>query len=128
MKFENTFTVVAPIDEVWAALMDIERVAPCMPGAEVLERTGENAYRVGVKVKLGPMSMLYRGQVEIAERDDAARHAVMRARATEARGQGTANAGRTHESRRTAGQHHGDGRDRPGDERQGRRDGSRSDR
>jgi uncharacterized protein len=92
MRFENTFTVQAPIEEVWSALMDIERVAPAMPGAEVLERTAENAYKVGVKVKLGPMSMLYRGQVEITERDDAARKAVMHARATEARGQGTATA------------------------------------
>jgi carbon monoxide dehydrogenase subunit G len=92
VKFENTFTVQAPVEQVWTALMDIERVAPAMPGAEVLERTGENAYRVGVKVKLGPMSLLYRGQVEIVEEDEAAKQAVMRAKATEARGQGMANA------------------------------------
>ena len=92
MRFENTFTVQAPIEQVWSALMDIERVAPAMPGAEVLERISEDAFKVGVKVKLGPMSLLYRGQVEIVERDEAARRAVMRAKATEARGQGTANA------------------------------------
>jgi uncharacterized protein len=92
MKFENAFAVSAPIEEVWDALLDLERVAPCMPGAEVLERTGENAYRVGIRVRLGPMSMMYRGEVEIVERDDEAREAVMRARAREARGQGTADA------------------------------------
>jgi carbon monoxide dehydrogenase subunit G len=92
MKFENAFAVHAPVDEVWAALMDVERVAPCMPGAEVLERTGDDAYKVGVKVKIGPISMLYRGQVEIVERDDATHRATMRARAKEARGQGTADA------------------------------------
>jgi carbon monoxide dehydrogenase subunit G len=92
MKFENAFAVHAPAAEVWQALMDVERVAPCMPGAEVLERVGDDSYKVGVKVKLGPISMLYRGQVEIVERDDTARHATMRAKAKEARGQGTADA------------------------------------
>jgi uncharacterized protein len=92
MNFENTFSVTAPIEQVWAALMDVEHVAPCMPGAEVRERVGDDAYIVGVKVKLGPISMLYRGRVEIVERDDAARQATMRAKAKEARGQGTADA------------------------------------
>ncbi len=92
MKFENRFTVHAPLPEVWDALMDVERVAPCMPGAEVLERVDDSAYKIGVRVKVGPISMQYRGQVEIAERDDAAHRATMRARAREARGQGTANA------------------------------------
>jgi carbon monoxide dehydrogenase subunit G len=92
MKFENAFVVQAPIDEVWSTLLDVERVAPCMPGAKVLERDGEDAYKVGIKVKVGPMSMTYRAEVEIAERDDAARVATMRAKAKESRGQGTADA------------------------------------
>ena len=92
MRFENSFLVDAPVEEVWSTLMDIERVAPCMPGAEVLERAGDNAYKVGIKVKLGPISMSYRGQVEIVERNDTSHTAVMRARAKEARGQGTADA------------------------------------
>lgn len=92
MKFENSFTVKAPIDDVYAVLLDVERVAPCMPGAEVLERLGDDAYRVGVRVRLGPMSMVYRGQVEITERDPAAHTATMQARAKETRGQGTADA------------------------------------
>src|SRR5215218_8918647 len=92
MQFVNEFDVAAPIDEVWDALLDVERVAPCVPGAEVMERTGDDAYKVGIKVKVGPMSMTYRGQVQIVERDADRRHAVMNARAKEARGQGTADA------------------------------------
>ena len=61
-----------------------------MPGAEVLERTGEDAYKVGIKVKVGPMSMTYRGEVEIVERDAEAHRAVMHAKAKETRGQGVA--------------------------------------
>jgi carbon monoxide dehydrogenase subunit G len=90
MKFENTFTVPAPIEEVWQTLMDVERVAPCMPGAEVLERIGDDSYKVAIKVRLGPISMQYRGEVQIVERDDESRQATMRAKAKEARGQGTA--------------------------------------
>ena len=92
MKFENAFTVPAPVDETWTTLLDLERVAPCMPGAEVLEQTGDNAYKVGIRVKVGPISMTYRGQVEVTERDDAAHRAIMRVKAREARGQGTADA------------------------------------
>jgi carbon monoxide dehydrogenase subunit G len=92
MKFENTFTVQAPPDEVLATLLDVERVAPCMPGAEVLERVDENAYKVGIKVRVGPISMTYRGEVQITERDETARTATMHATAKEARGQGTADA------------------------------------
>jgi carbon monoxide dehydrogenase subunit G len=92
VEFENTFAVGAPIDEVWDTVLDIERVAPCMPGAQVLERTGDDAYKVSVKVKLGPISMLYKGDVEILERDTSTHRALMRAKAMEARGQGTAEA------------------------------------
>jgi carbon monoxide dehydrogenase subunit G len=92
MRFENSFDVGAPIEEVWDALLDVERVAPTVPGAQVLERTGDDAYKVAIKVKVGPMSMTYRGEVEIVERDAATRRAVMKARAKESRGQGTANA------------------------------------
>ena len=92
MRFENQFDVDAPLEEVWDALLDVERVAPTVPGAQVLEQTGEDAYKVAIKVKVGPMSMTYRGEVEIVERDEAAHRAVMKARAKESRGQGTANA------------------------------------
>src|ERR671933_1835059 len=92
MRFENHFDVGAPIDEVWDAVLDVERVAPTVPGAQVLDRTGDDAYKVAIRVKVGPMSMTYRGEVEITERDEAAHRAVMKARAKESRGQGTADA------------------------------------
>jgi carbon monoxide dehydrogenase subunit G len=92
VRFEHEFSVPAAPALVWDALLDLQRVAPCMPGAEVLARSGEDAYRVGVRVRLGPISMLYRGQVKIVERDPAARRATLHASAQEARGQGTAEA------------------------------------
>jgi carbon monoxide dehydrogenase subunit G len=92
MQFQNSFEVDAPIEQVWETVLDVERVAPNVPGARVLERTGEDAYKVAIKVKVGPMSMTYNGEVEITERDPAAHRAVMKARAKESRGQGTADA------------------------------------
>ncbi len=92
MRFENRFAVDAPLERVWAAVLDVEGVAPMVPGAQVLEQIGDDAYKVAIKVRLGPMSMTYRGEIEVTERDDAAHRAVMRARAKEARGEGTADA------------------------------------
>jgi carbon monoxide dehydrogenase subunit G len=92
VEFENAFEVDAPVDKVWETILDVEHVAPNVPGAEVLEKKGDNAYKVGIKVKLGPITMQYKGDMEIVERDDAKRRAVMRVKAKEARGQGTADA------------------------------------
>jgi carbon monoxide dehydrogenase subunit G len=73
-------------------VLDFERVAPTVPGAQILEQTDENTYKVAIKVKVGPMSITYKGEVEITERDEQAHRAVMKARAKESRGQGTADA------------------------------------
>jgi carbon monoxide dehydrogenase subunit G len=73
-------------------MLDVKRVAPCVPGASVIEQTGDNAYKVAIKIKLGPVSMIYNGDVEIVEADPEARRAVMSAKAKESRGQGTADA------------------------------------
>jgi uncharacterized protein len=97
MKFENAFEVDAPVDEVWKAILDVERVAPNVPGASVIERTGDDAYKVGIKVKVGPITMNYKGDLQIVERDDEAHRAVMRVKAKEQRGQGTADADSTME-------------------------------
>jgi uncharacterized protein len=97
MRFENNFEVDAPLERVWETMLDVEKVAPTVPGAQVLERTGEDAYKVAIKVKVGPMSMTYRGDVQITDVDEAAHRAVMRARAKETRGQGTADANVTME-------------------------------
>src|SRR4051812_44386659 len=92
MEFDNEFEVTAPIDEVWKTMLDVERVAPCVPGAKVVEQTSDNAYKVEIKIKLGPVSMTYKGDVEIVEADEAAHRAVLGIKAREARGQGTATA------------------------------------
>jgi uncharacterized protein len=92
MKLEHAFDVAAPVEVVWELLLDLERVAPCLPGGEVTEKVDERAYKANVKVKLGPMQMTYRGDITITDVDESARRAVMAAKATEARGQGTARA------------------------------------
>ncbi len=92
MDLDSAFTVTAPIDQVWATLMDFEEVAGCVPGAQVLNKLSEDAYQVGMKVKLGPVTMQYKGQMEVVERDEKAYRAVLKGSAKEARGQGTAQA------------------------------------
>lgn len=92
MEFDNSFSVQKPIDEVWSTMLDLERVVPCVPGAKVLEKTGDNSVRAEVKIRLGSMSMSYSGPAEIVERDDEARRAVLKALAKEAGGQGNAEA------------------------------------
>src|SRR4051794_17025817 len=92
MEFDNSFTVDAPVDDVYAALLDLERVTPAMPGAQVLEKIDDEHYKVAIKVKLGPVTMTYRGDVTVVSRDPAAHSAVLDVKAREARGQGSANA------------------------------------
>lgn len=89
---ENDFTVVATPDDTYALMTDVERVAPCIPGASITGRRDDGAYDALVTMKMGPMSLTYKGVIEIIERDDAARTAVMRAKATETKGQGSAQA------------------------------------
>lgn len=92
MDLDSAFTVTAPIDQVWTTLMDFQEVAGCVPGAEVLSKLSEDAYQVGMKVKLGPVTMQYKGQMEVVERNEKAYRAVLKGSAKEARGQGTAQA------------------------------------
>lgn len=92
MQIDSTFSVVAPIDKVWDTLMDFQRVAGCVPGAQILNKLSDDAYQVGMKVKLGPVTMQYKGQMTVLERDAAEHRAVLQGRAQETRGQGTAEA------------------------------------
>jgi carbon monoxide dehydrogenase subunit G len=92
MEFNNSFTVQKPLEEVWSKMTDLERVIPAVPGAAILEKTGGDAVRAEVKIKLGSMSMNYSGPAEIVEKDDAAHRAVRTAQAKEAGGQGNADA------------------------------------
>jgi carbon monoxide dehydrogenase subunit G len=89
MKLENEFTVPAPVEAAWSVLLDVERVAPCLPGAS-LDGEQDGEYAGTMKIKIGPITSTYKGTVKIEEADEAARRAVMRAQARDSRGQGTA--------------------------------------
>ncbi len=89
---ENEFTVAATPEDTYALMTDVERVAPCIPGAAITGKRDAGGYDATVTLKMGPMSLTYKGLIEIVKQDDAARTAVMRAKATEARGQGTVQA------------------------------------
>jgi carbon monoxide dehydrogenase subunit G len=89
MNLEHEFTVPVPIDEAWRVLLDVERVAPCMPGATLLSVDGRD-FTGSVKVKVGPITVTYNGKATFAEVDDAAHRAVIEASGKETRGAGTA--------------------------------------
>ena len=89
MKLEHDFTVPAPIDEAWKVLLDVERIAPCMPGATLLTVDGDD-FTGTVKVKVGPIQVTYKGQAKFVERDESGHRAVIEASGKEARGSGTA--------------------------------------
>jgi len=86
MQFDNSFSVQAPIGDVYAAVADVERVVPCVPGAKVLERRGEDVYEVALRAQLGPMWRNYFGTITVNERDDAAHRLAMTNRARDAKG------------------------------------------
>ena len=92
VELDHSFTTGRPVDETWAAILDLERLIPCVEGGRVLERTGDDSARAEIKVKMGAMSMTFTGTVEVIERDDAGHRAVMQVKSREAGGQGYANA------------------------------------
>jgi carbon monoxide dehydrogenase subunit G len=92
MKLEQSFEVAAPIDTVWAALTDLERVAPCLPGAAITEHDEDGTYHGTFQVKLGPTTAAYRGTIKIDSADEDAHTATLKARGTDKRGQGGASA------------------------------------
>jgi carbon monoxide dehydrogenase subunit G len=89
VQLENSFTVPVPVDEAWRVLLDIERIAPCMPGAALDSVTGDD-FTGRVKVKLGPINLTYQGKASFIEKDEAAHKAVIDARGKDQRGNGTA--------------------------------------
>ena len=92
MKLEQSFEVAAPIVAVWGALNDLERVAPCLPGATITGHDDDGTYHGEFKVKLGPTTAAYRGTIRISEADEANHVATMIAKGTDKRGQGGASA------------------------------------
>ena len=91
MELTNEFRVGVPVEQAWAVLTDVERIAPCMPGAQLQEIEGDE-YRGIVKVKVGPITAQYKGAARFVEQDEAGHRAVLRAEGRETRGQGNANA------------------------------------
>jgi carbon monoxide dehydrogenase subunit G len=91
MKIEDQFRVDVGVDEAWKVLLDVERIAPCMPGAQLQEVEGDE-YRGIVKVKVGPITAQYKGAARITEADEATHTVVLAAEGRDTRGQGTASA------------------------------------
>ena len=89
MKLEHTFTVPVPVDQAWEVLLDLHRVAPCMPGATLTGVEGDD-FTGTVKVKLGPIMLTYSGKGRFVERDEAARRVVIEASGRDTRSAGTA--------------------------------------
>jgi uncharacterized protein len=91
MELTNDFEVALPVEETWAVLTDVERIAPCLPGAQLKEIEGDE-YRGIVKVKVGPITAQYTGAAHFERKDDEAHVAVLKADGRDTRGQGNANA------------------------------------
>jgi uncharacterized protein len=92
MKLEQSFEVSAPIDRVWKALIDVEHVAPCLPGAAVTGRNDDGSYNGTFSIKIGPTTASYAGKLEMKEVNEDAHEATMHAQGNDKRGQGGANA------------------------------------
>jgi uncharacterized protein len=91
MKIDNEFAVNVPVDEAWQVLTDLERIAPCMPGAQLTGREGD-AFLGKVKVKVGPVISEFAGTASFIEKNDATHHAVIDAKGRDSRGAGNASA------------------------------------
>jgi uncharacterized protein len=92
MKLEQSFEVAAPLERVWGALIDVERVAPCLPGASVTGRNDDGSFTGEFKVKIGPTAASYSGTLTMSKVDADAHTATMEAAGTDKRGQGGASA------------------------------------
>src|SRR6266702_1087307 len=91
MEMDHSFTVPVPPERAWDVLLDVEKIAPCMPGASVDEFDGE-VVTGRIKVKVGPVSLTYRGTAKFTERDPDAKVILLEASGKETRGAGTASA------------------------------------
>lgn len=92
MKIDYEFTVGVPLDQAWNRMLDLERIAPCLPGAAIQEERGDGEYAGTMKVEIGPITVSYKGTVKFEETDETNHRAVLQATGRETRGQGTASA------------------------------------
>jgi len=91
VKIEDSFRVDVPVAEAWKVLLDLERIAPCLPGAQLTEVDGDE-YRGTVKIKVGPITAQYKGVAKIETADEATHTVVLQAEGRDTRGQGNASA------------------------------------
>jgi carbon monoxide dehydrogenase subunit G len=92
VRIENAFDVPAPVEQAWRLLNDVPAVVPCMPGAELVETVGDDAWKARLHVKLGPIALQFVADVTREEADAAERRAVLAVKAREAKGRGSAEA------------------------------------
>jgi carbon monoxide dehydrogenase subunit G len=92
VELDHSFSNDKPTEETWEAILDLERLVPCVEGGRVIERTGPDSVNAEIKVRMGAMSMTFTGTVTVIEKDDAEHRAVMQVKSREAGGQGHANA------------------------------------
>jgi uncharacterized protein len=92
MQIENEFTVAQPVEPLWAYLLDVEKIAPCMPGAELTEHVDDTTWKGKVNVAFGPVKLSFAGTVQLRERDDSAHRVTLAAKGMEAKGKGAATA------------------------------------
>ena len=92
VELDHPFSTGKPLEESWQAILDLERVVPCVDGGRVIEKTGDDSVKAEIKVKMGAMSLTYAGTVTVIEQDPDAHRAVFQVKSRETRGQGHANA------------------------------------
>ena len=92
VELDHSFSTGKPTDYNWDAILDLDRLIPCVQGGRVVERTSATGAKAEIKVKMGAMSMTFAGTVEVVERDDDAHRAVLKVKSREVGGQGHANA------------------------------------
>src|SRR3954465_13452500 len=92
MQFQSTFTVPLPPDEAWRVLMDVERIAPCMPGAELTEVVDKRNFKGRISVRLGPVALIFAGTVKLEDVDEATHTARIKAQGSDSKGRGGAQA------------------------------------
>lgn len=90
MQFENSFDVPLPPAEAWKVLLDVPRIAPCLPGAELTETIGPDKYKGRAGVKIGPVNLYFAGEAEIVAKDEAARKATIKGKGNDTKGRGQA--------------------------------------
>jgi carbon monoxide dehydrogenase subunit G len=92
VELDHQFSSDKPIEETWQGILDLQRLIPCVEGGSVIERTGPESVKAEIKIKMGAMSLTFKGTVEVAEQDPGAHRALLKVKSREAGGQGYANA------------------------------------